>query len=336
MTICQVTSSGTTFEYFPRLPAELRLSVWEFAVASDDLPRVIRLHYRSGQLARVSIPTGNLEITCKESYNIYKKYKHDRFVFHETVWKHVDVGNGEILAIQRKGKEYTFPADFDRDFFFITGSTSPDLIPKPWYAMWGIDDIADTNTFPQRLRVGYRRRQPFIRKLRKVILAKEQSQNLSDILFPRYGSSELVELEELWVILKGEAGFYPNPAFKFQHHCPLHHHDVLPSHFCHIEDWRSLEQGRQICPACDWETGNWGCIDGAAFKSRYHNFRITYDASLPKYPRLQDIFRAGVPVIRWVKKRKDFEEVSENLGMELGTLDSSAAACLSGAATCPH
>src|SRR5438105_3837207 len=105
MTIRQVTSSPTSFILFPHLPTELRLSIWEFAIASDDLPKVIRLHYRSGQLAKVSIPTGNLEITCKESYDVYKKYKHDRFVFHETVWKYIDVGNGEFLTIQRRGKE---------------------------------------------------------------------------------------------------------------------------------------------------------------------------------------------------------------------------------------
>jgi len=336
MIICQDTVNHAVFTYFPHLPKELRISIWEFAVASDDVPRVITLHYRSGQLARVSIPTGNLEVTCRESYDVYKKFKHNIFVFHETVWKYVDVGNGEILAIQRRGKEHTFPVNFDRDFFLITGSTPPDLIPKPWYAQSTIFDTVDTNAFSQSPRVGYRRRQPFVRQLKRIILAKEQCRNLTDIFSD---SSELVELQEVWVFLRGEeTELYPNLALRFQHQCPVHHHDVFPSQFCHIEDWQSWTQGRQICPACAWENSNWDCIDGAAFKSRYHNFRITYDASLPKYPRFRDIFRAQIPVIRWVKSKKGSEDVSGNLDIELDPVVSAAAACLSGAGAgkCPH
>ena len=83
MTICQVTSNPTSFTYFPHLPPEFCLLIWEFAAASD--PRVIRLHYRSGQLVSVFMPTGSLEITCKESYDVYKKYR--------------NVRGGEVLAI---------------------------------------------------------------------------------------------------------------------------------------------------------------------------------------------------------------------------------------------
>jgi len=140
-------------------------------------------------------------------------------------------------------------------------------------------------------------------------------------------------------LLRGKgSGFYPDPALQFQNHCPIHHHDVFPSQFCHKDDWRSGNQGMKICPACDWETRNWVCIDRAAFTSRYHDFRISYDASLPKYPILRDIFHTDNPVIRWIKSKKNLEDASRILEVELGPSDSTAAACLSGAgaAICPH
>ena len=45
--------------------------------------------------------------------------------------------------------------------------------------------------------MAYRRRQLSIRQLKKVILAKEESQNFSDIFCSRNGSFQLFELEDV-------------------------------------------------------------------------------------------------------------------------------------------
>ncbi|KAM7196592.1 hypothetical protein V8F33_006091 [Rhypophila sp. PSN 637] len=271
-----------TFTLFPRLPAELCLLIWELAL--NPTPDVISLRYRDGQLVSISIPRESLVITCKESYNIYKKDKYDSLVFHEIVWKYLKTINDQALAIQKKGKEHTFPVNFGRDFFYISGVPPPDLVPNE-------------KLFSKTLQVVYR--QPFVSQLKKVILPTHLSGCISDLFY----SSRHSELQELWVLLRecGE-GFRPEPGSEFQQHSPVHHHDKSPSKYCRIDDPLFWSGGKSICPACDWESSNWGDIDRAAIRSQYHNFMITYDASLLLYPRLSDLSRAKIPVIRWVRK----------------------------------
>ncbi|KAM7209784.1 hypothetical protein V8F06_014832, partial [Rhypophila decipiens] len=99
--------------------------------------------------------------------------------------------------------------------------------------------------------------------------------------------------------------FRPEPESKLQHHCPLHHHDVLPFKYCQIDDGTSFcDLKMEICPTCDWETDNWGDIDEAAIRHQHNDFRITYEVSLPRYPRLLEIFRARILVVRLVRKEK--------------------------------
>ncbi|KAM7191189.1 hypothetical protein V8F33_009060 [Rhypophila sp. PSN 637] len=330
MTTPQVASELTSFRLFPRLPAELRLLIWESAV--DNVPRVIRLQYRNGQLAKFSVPLEALQLACMESYKAYKNHKqlHDVFVFYEPAWRYqVDSENGEIYAIQGKGRKHEFPVSFDRDFFLITGTSSPDFVPSGGSQL----DLRD----PLGLRVLYQPAQPFAKQLKNVILPAKLSGNISDLLYSR-GNFGLTNLQELWVLLSGSgAGFRPEPESKFQHHCPLHHHNVLPSKYCRIDNGPAFwDRGMEICPACDWETGNWGDVDGAAIRLRHDNFRITYDATLHKYPRLQEIFRARIPVIRWVRNRKG-SEASKDLYHTRGS-DPTAIACLTstGAMACSH
>ncbi|KAK3312597.1 hypothetical protein B0H66DRAFT_568468, partial [Apodospora peruviana] len=153
---------------------------------------------------------------------------------------------------------------------------------------------------PQGLRTILRQAQPFARQLKNIILPAELSGHISDLFYSR-STSGLPNLQELWVLLRESGdGFRPEPESKFQQHCPLHHHSVLPSEYCRIDDGIAFWGHKmKICPACDWGTNNWGDIDGAAMRLQHNDFRITYDASLPRYPRLREIFCAKIPVIRW-------------------------------------
>ncbi|KAM7209918.1 hypothetical protein V8F06_014700 [Rhypophila decipiens] len=163
MTTPQVASELTSFRLFPRLPAELRLLIWESAV--DNVPRVIRLQYRNGQLAKFSVPLEALQLACTESYKAYKNHQqlHDVFVFYEPAWRYqVDNENGEMYAIQRKGREHKFPVNFDRDFFFITGTPSPDFVPSRGSQL----ELRD----PRGFRISYQLAQPFAKQLKNVIL----------------------------------------------------------------------------------------------------------------------------------------------------------------------
>ncbi|KAK3312153.1 hypothetical protein B0H66DRAFT_570137 [Apodospora peruviana] len=226
MTTPGAASEPTSFRLFPHLPVELRLLIWELAVGCNNIPRVIRLQYRDGRLTKVSLPLKALKIACKESYEVYKKHKHDVFVFHKRVWRYTDNGDGE----------------------------------------------------------------PFARQPRNIILPAELSEHISDLFYSR-GTSGLPNLQD------GD-GFRPEPESKFQQHCPLHHHSVLPSKYCRIDDGTAFwDRKMEICPACDWGTDNWDDIDGAAMRLQHNDFRITYDASLPRYPQLREIFCARIPVI---------------------------------------
>ncbi|KAK3317080.1 hypothetical protein B0H66DRAFT_562756, partial [Apodospora peruviana] len=166
-------------------------------------------------------------------------------------------------------REHVFPFNFDRDIFLITG------IPPP-YLLHSRSSRFEQH--PQGLRTILRQAQPFARQLKNIILPAELLLGHISDLFNSRGTSRLPNLQGLWVLLR-ESGdrFRPEPECKFQQHCPLHYHT--------------------ICPACNWGTDNWGDIDGAAMRLQHNDFRIIYDASLPRYPRLREIFCARIPVI---------------------------------------
>lgn len=305
------------FTYFPLLPAELRLSIWEWAAATRDRrdSKVIRLHYNNGRLAKVSVPLVPLQITCRDSHESYKKSEQDKLEFYETAWRRVNIGNGEAFALQTKRARHEFPVNFDHDFFFITGQPPPDVVPTHDYQLEREMATVNIEPFPEELPVLYRQIQPFIRKIKNLILPAKLSQNISD-LFHDGKASQLVQLQELRVLLK-ETGerLWLEPGTKFQHHCPRHHHDVFPSTYFPLDlvgHDRIWDGKMPICPACDWECTNWGYIDRAAMRCQYLNFRVTYDASLSPYPRLGGIFNAGIPIIRWVRKERDLEALDNS------------------------
>ncbi|KAM7183523.1 hypothetical protein V8F33_013537 [Rhypophila sp. PSN 637] len=84
----------------------------------------------------VSLPVQPIQLVCKESYKLYKTHNHHTFTFYEVIWKEQKFQDGNVYAVQRKGKQHSFPVNFDFDFFLISGKPSLDLIPKqpqPFY-----------------------------------------------------------------------------------------------------------------------------------------------------------------------------------------------------------
>ncbi|KAM7211116.1 hypothetical protein V8F06_013512 [Rhypophila decipiens] len=207
----RVASELTSFRLSPRLPAELRLLIWELAV--DNVPRAIKLQYRNGQLAKFSVPLEVLKLACMERYKAYKNHKqlHDVFVFYEPAWIYqIANENGEMYAIQGKGRKHKFPVNFDCDFFLITGTPSLDFVPSGGSQL----ELRD----PLGLRISYQPAQPFAKQLKNVLLPAKLSGNISDLLYSRRNPC-LTNLQELWVLLWGsEDGFRPEPESKFQHH----------------------------------------------------------------------------------------------------------------------
>ncbi|KAM7209777.1 hypothetical protein V8F06_014841 [Rhypophila decipiens] len=298
----QTVSGPLSFKPFPRLPAELRLDIWDFVV---NVPRVIKLQYHNSELVKVSLPYG-FQLACRESYAVYKKHNHSLFVFYETCWEEEHL-NGRVYAAQKKGKQHSFPVNFDTDFFLITGKPSTHIAPNQTIH----------HQHPKGLEVLYKQRQPFYKQVKKVILpeAKTPSKLILDLIDPS-SKTALTNLEEVWLLVRGNGdGFCPEPAASFQDHCPLHHHTEFPSKYSRLGTGGLWDDKKKLCPACDWENSRWDNITQQALRpsiTQRGNFRLTYDASLPKYPRLCDLWHSKIPVLRYIRRRREFK-ASTNL-----------------------
>ncbi|KAM7188701.1 hypothetical protein V8F33_010471 [Rhypophila sp. PSN 637] len=280
------------FNLFPCFPAELRLYIWDFVFMSST--RVIRLQYHNGQLTKVSLPVQPIQLVCKESYKLYKTHNHHTFTFYEVIWKEQKFQDGNVYAVQRKGKQHSFPVNFDFDFFLISGKPSLDLIPNQTIHQ----------QHPRGLEVIYRQPQPFYKHIKKVILpqAEEPSSLILGLIDPDH-ETKLTNLKEVWLLVRGNGdNFRPEPESTFQVHCPLHHHNEFPSKYSRIEMGGSWDKEKELCPACDWEYGRWDNIPQRALYpciTQRGNFRLTYDACLPKYVGLPALYKSNIPILRY-------------------------------------
>lgn len=130
-------------------------------------------------------------------------------------------------------------------------------------------------------------------RFRTIALILDRARSIHDMLW------ELPNLQELWVYTRRPQHVCSTPPSGFRHIWQIHHCVEYPEEYGGNNVF-SYEDGKKLCPVCDWRV-ELEELAYAAAPIQPTSFRLMLPSSVPLFPHRTELYKQAHPVLRWVR-----------------------------------